>query len=195
MRPSARICGAVSTGQCAISQRCCGMAQTSASVVIQSMRSKRVKIHRPRKASQRFFALRIVVVLEVRHRQLAQVAINRLPKAQPRIVRFRDRAQTSAHPENGEHMVVVAIGRGLQVEQQRRKPQFAQRRRGEQRAFHAMRRTVAQYAARRAARVAVRFFVVSEVVEEALDLVRRIQPAEHSALGGAKRTGGHSAIA
>src|ERR1035437_7319753 len=62
--------------------------------------------------------------------------------------------------------------------------EHAERGGAEERAFHAMRRAVAQHAAGRAAGLAVTLLVVGQVVQEALDLLRSSQAAEYGAFGG-----------
>src|ERR1035437_6262406 len=59
--------------------------------------------------------------------------------------------------------------------------EHAERGGAKERAFHAVRRAVAQHAAGRAAGLAVTFLVIGQVVQEALDLLRSSQAAEHGA--------------
>jgi hypothetical protein len=59
----------------------------------------------------------------------------------------------------------------------------AQRSRGEERAFHTMRQPVTENPSGRAARSALRFLVVADVaIEEELDLLGRLQPAQNGEL-------------
>ena len=81
-------------------------------------------------------------------------------------------------------MVVVAYR--LEIQQQRRMAEHPESGRAEERAFHAVRRAVAQHAARRTAGVAVRLLVVGQVeIEEVLDLLGRAETAKYGPFGSA----------
>jgi len=76
---------------------------------------------------------------------------------------------------------VVVVAHRLQVEQQRLPSLHAQRRGAEQRGFHAMGKAVAQHTPRTAAcRTALLFVIADIVIEKALDLLGRSQPAERA---------------
>jgi len=87
---------------------------------------------------------------------------------------------------------VVVIAHGFEIQQQRRMAHHAQRRRAEQRAFHAVRGHVAQHSPRRPAGVAVRFLVVGKLeIEKPLDLLGRMEPAKDGSLGRREEVVGH----
>src|ERR1039458_5481873 len=139
--------------------------------------------------SERLFLAQIEVVLEVRHRQLAQRAVYRLAEAESREVGFRQGAPMPEAAEDGEHVIVVP--HGFEVEQQRRLAHHGQSGGGEQGALHAVGGAVPEDAARRAAGGAGRFLVVPQVVEESLDFLGRLQAAEDRALAGGECKMGH----
>src|SRR5262245_22721702 len=129
--------------------------------------------------AQGLFALTVVVVLEIRHGELAQGAIDRLAEAQAGVVGFRDRAPAAALAEERQHMVVIA--NRFEIEQERLESQHSQSSGAEQSAFEALRQSVAQYAAWAAAGGASLLLVVTHaVIEKALDLLGRSQPAERT---------------
>ncbi len=85
--------------------------------------------------------------------------------------------------ENRQHMVVVA--HRLQIEQQWRIALYPQRRRGQQRAFNAMRHLIAQHPPRRTNRVPIRLFVVGDfVIQKALYPLRGLQRLQYTRLSG-----------
>src|SRR5579872_49892 len=131
-----------------------------------------LEVYRAGIAAERFFALRIIVVLKVGHRELAKVFINRLTVSEARVVRLGDGSPAALLAEDGENVIVVA--NGFEVDQERRKSEQTQRGGTEKSAFHAVPEAIAEDAARRAATGAVLFLVVPDLfIEKALDLFRR----------------------
>src|SRR5262249_110088 len=130
-----------------------------------------------RNAAQRLFAPKVVVVLEIRHSQLAQRAIDGFAKAQAGVVGFGDRPPAAALAKKRQHMVVIA--NRFEIEQEWLESLNSQGCGAEQSALEALRHTIAQDAARAAAGRASQFLVVTHaVIEKALDLQRGSQPAE-----------------
>jgi hypothetical protein len=75
--------------------------------------------------------------------------------------------------------VVGVVGNGFEIEEQRRKAQHPERRGREDRGFEAMRRALAQHAARRPRRAPE---VVRHGVEQALDAARSLDATENPEL-------------
>jgi hypothetical protein len=113
------------------------------------------------------------VLVEVRDRQLAQRAVHRVAPAQADAVGLGDRAPAAAPAEEGHHVVEVA--HRAHVHQQRRLAVHPQRAGGEHRALDAVRLAGAQHCADRPAGIAVGLEVLPQLVQESLDLLRRVE--------------------
>ena len=109
------------------------MNQIGFSVVIQLRSIKSRQVHRARVPPQSAFAAQVEVDVEITHRQLAQAAIHRLAITAAGEIRFRHRAPVPAHFENRDDMIGVLFR--FQIEDQRRKTDYAERGRGENSAF------------------------------------------------------------
>jgi hypothetical protein len=75
---------------------------------------------------------------------------------------------------------VVVVAHGVELGDERRVPEPAERRRREERALEAVRLPRLEDAPGRARRLAVLFLVVAEPVQKALDRGRRSQPAREA---------------
>src|SRR5262249_37420414 len=122
----------------------------------------------------------IEVVLEVTHGELAQAAIHRLARAQTGVIGFSDRAPESADAVDGHDM--VGIANSLEIDDEGRVADQAQRGGAKQRAFQAVAGTMPQDEPWRIAGVSSRLEVVVEIVEKTLDLERRRQAAQGTLL-------------
>ena len=83
------------------------------------------QVHRARVPSQCAFAAQIEIDVEVTHGQLEQSAIHRLAITAAGKIGFRHRAPVSAHFKNRDDMIGVLFR--FQIEDQRWKPDYAQR--------------------------------------------------------------------
>jgi len=117
-------------------------------------------------------------VLEVAHRQLADGGVDRLARAQARVVGLGERAPTPVSAIHRQH--VVGIAHGFEIHQQRRIAEAAQCHGREQRAFHAVRDAALENRAGGIAGGALWFLVVADLlIEESLDFDGCGQTVEH----------------
>ena len=65
------------------------------------------EVHGARVAAQRLLLPQIVIMLEVRHHQLAQRPVDRLAISQPGVVGLRNRTPVSVQAEDGDYVIVV----------------------------------------------------------------------------------------
>jgi len=123
--------------------------------------------------AQRALTRKVEVLLEVRHRKLAQRPVDGLAKAQPCEFAGGDRAPEAMPPKDRDHVILVADRR--QIHDQGRVALDAQRRGRQHRAFDAIRGSIRQDSPRRSEGLAVGLRVVRKIVQEPLDLRRRVQ--------------------
>ena len=173
-----------------MSQRCSGIAETSSLAVIQPIRSKRFRFT-GRECGAAFSLSAGCNSARNRTWRAPAASGGPAPGSAPGVVRFGDRAPVPSHAENGEDVVVVAPG--FEIEEQQRMPEHSRCCGPQQRAFHAMRVAAAQHSPRRPARWTAGLLVLREIVEEARNLGRRGQAAEHGGFRGVE--GGHGCIA
>src|SRR2546422_5033462 len=102
------------------------------------------QIDRTRVGAQGPLAAQVDVALEVAHHQLPHAPVDGLAVAQTREVRLRDCAPVAAQPVHGDH--VIGVLHGLQIEEQRWKPERTESGRGEDRALETVRGPVTQHA-------------------------------------------------
>ena len=145
------------------------------------------EIYRARIGPQRFFAIRIVIVLEIGHGQFAQAAIDRLAEAKTGVVGLGDSAPAVALPEEREHVIVVADG--FQIEQEGFESLDTERGGAEEGAFQALGRAVAEDSAGAAAGGAFGLLVVGQVVEKALDALGIGEATEKGQLASMESVG------
>jgi hypothetical protein len=121
-------------------------------------------------------------VLEVRHDEFAESAIDRFAEAESGVIGLGDSSPTATLSKDGEDVVVVADG--FEVEEERGMAEHAECGRADEGTGHAMGRAVAECHAGRTAARSIRFFVVLEfLIEESLDLVGSGECAEDGAFG------------
>src|SRR5881396_2108791 len=137
------------------------------------------QIHWPRERAERAIAAQVEVLLEVAQRKLAQRAVDRLAVPAARVIRLRDRTPMTADLEQRDDMVGVVLR--LEIEEQRRETEHAERRRAEDRALEAVRRSLTEDASWRPRR---RPEVVRHVVEESLNPVRSFERTQGPQLRG-----------
>jgi hypothetical protein len=77
------------------------------------------QVERCRDAAQGLGATGVHVLVEIRHREFAQGAVDRIAPADPEMVALGQRAPAAVAAEHRDDMVVV-VAFGMQVEQQRR---------------------------------------------------------------------------
>src|ERR1700680_82046 len=133
------------------------------------------QIDRPRVAAQRALAAQVEVEFEVAQRELTQTSIDGFAISAAGVVRLRDCAPTAGDAEQRDDMIGVALG--LQIEDERRVADDPQRGGGEDRALQAMRRVLAQHAARRPRRAGQ---MVGHLVEKFLDTRRSPQRGQRA---------------
>src|SRR5205085_7781758 len=90
--------------------------------------------------AQRLVRVAVVILVKIRHRELAQAAVYRVAPAQPDAVGLRDRAPAAVPLEDRDDMVEVVLG--AHVEKERRLAMRPERRSGERRALDAVRAPV-----------------------------------------------------
>ena len=91
------------------------------------------KAYRARVPPQGAFAAQVEVDVEIAHRELAQAAIDGLAVTAPGEIGFCHRAPVPAHFENRDDMIGVLFR--FQIEDQRRKTDYAERSSGENSTF------------------------------------------------------------
>src|SRR6478736_2835751 len=91
------------------------------------------QVHRARVPPQGAFATQVEVDIEITHCELAQSAIDRFAITAPGKIGFRHRAPVPSHFENCDDMIRVLFR--LQIEDQRRKTDYAERSSGENSTF------------------------------------------------------------
>ena len=122
-------------------------------------------------------------MLEVRHDEFAQGAVDRFAEAEAAVIGFGDGSPMAMLLENGEDVVVVADR--FEIEEQGRKALDTESRGTEQSALETMGYVIAQYAARRTNGVAIRLLVVGDFsVEEALDSLGGFERLENAGFAG-----------
>ncbi len=126
---------------------------------------------------QGLLPLQVEVALEVAERELPDRPEDRLAEAQPDEVRLGHRAEVAARAEHGQHVVVVA--HRLQVHEQRRVPDAAERGGGEEGAVVAVGPALGQDAAGRCGSV---LRPVGETIQEFLDPAGRVEAAQRGEL-------------
>ncbi len=136
------------------------------------------EIHWARITAQRAFPAQIKIDIEIAHGQLAQAAVNRFAVTAAGEIRFRNCSPMSAHFENCDDVIGVAIG--FKIEDQRWKPEDAQRRRGEDSALKARGRAIMPNFSGRSRRVTK---IVGQVVDKPLNAGRRFQRPQLAQLG------------
>jgi len=141
-----------------------------------------LQIQWAREATQGALSPQVVIALKVAQSQLADAAINRLAKPQPRIVRFRNGSPVSVHAIHGQHVIVVA--HSLEIHDKWSKAVHPQGRGGKESAFQAMRRAVLEHEAGRPCGVGM---VVGKVVQEALDAYGCLERAQGAQFRGRER--------
>jgi hypothetical protein len=128
----------------------------------------------------------IEIGVEISERQLAQRAVDGLAPAASRVVRLGDGTPASVLAKDRDHVVGVVLG--FKIEQQRRISVGAQRRRGKDGAFEAVRGLLGQHSPRRPRRIRK---VIGSIVEKFLDAVRTLSCcATCAALCGVKLASG-----
>ena len=130
------------------------------------------EIYRTGIAPKRTLEAEIEVDVKVTHGQLAKGAVNRFAISTTGEVRFRHSTPGSAHFEDCDHMIGVAIC--FQIEDQRWKTESAQRGRGKDSTFQTRRGAILQNFARRS-RIILE--IVRQIIEEPLNSGRRFESA------------------
>src|SRR6266568_503723 len=117
--------------------------------------------------------------------------MDRLAVREAVVVRFSDRTPVTALLEDRDNVIGVMLG--LEVEDERRKTQDAERRRTEYRGFETVRGALAEDSSRRPCG---RAKVVRHVLEEPMNTVGRLESAQRSQLRGGEAIihNGHSWI-
>lgn len=137
------------------------------------------EIELPRVAPERLPAIIKKVLVEVRHGEFADRAIDRLAVPEHRVVRLRNCPPASVPPEECDDVVIV-VRRGLEVEDERPLAVVLERRSGEERAIETVGDAIAEHAAWGAVSV---IEADCDGVEEILNRRGRSQPLEDRAFG------------
>ena len=121
------------------------------------------------------------VLVQIRHRELAQRAVNRVAPAKHGGIGLRDRTPAAAAPEQRDDVVVIALG--AHIHQKRRLAVHPERAGGYHRAFDAVRPAPPQHLAHRKTGLAADFEIGRQRVEKILDFLRAGKTLEHGELG------------
>jgi len=128
--------------------------------------------------AQNFSALRLGVLMEVRHHEFSDRFIDGIAVPQCSVIRFTDRAEMSAMLENRNHVIVIVIG-DFEIEHERTLTYEPQRERGKHCTLHTVRCALSKHSPGGHARLAFQLKIDRKPIEEILNFRRRNELPEH----------------